>query len=84
MSESGSGSDAFALKTRADKQGDKYVINGTKMWITNAAHAEVFIVMANVDFEAKHRGITAFIVERNNPGIKIGKKEDKVLSICLC
>ncbi|EFA76871.1 acyl-Coenzyme A dehydrogenase [Heterostelium album PN500] len=78
LSESSSGSDAFALKTRADKQGDYYVINGGKAWITNAKEAGVFIVMANVDPSAGYRGITAFLVDRNTPGLEVGKKEDKL------
>jgi len=79
LSEAGSGSDAFALKTKADKVGDdRYVLNGNKLWISQAREAGVFVVFANVDFDQKHRGITAFIVEADNPGIKVGKKEDKL------
>lgn len=78
LSETGSGSDAFALKTRADKDGDDYIINGTKLWITNAGEAGVFLVMANVDFDKKHRGITCFVVDRDTPGLEIQKKEDKL------
>lgn len=78
LSESGSGSDAFALKTKAEADGDYYVINGSKLWITNAGEAGVFLVMANVDFAKKHRGITCFVVERDTPGLEIHKKEDKL------
>ena len=78
LSEAGSGSDAFALRTRADKKGGDYVINGTKMWITNAAEARFFLVMANVDLSKGYKGITCFLVERDAPGLSIGKKEDKM------
>ncbi len=78
LSESGSGSDAFALKLKAEQKGDKFILNGTKLWITNAAHANVFICFANVDFSKGYKGITAFIVERSFPGFKVGKKEDKL------
>ncbi len=78
LSESGSGSDAFALKTRAEDKGDHYVLNGSKSWITNAGEAELFIVMANVDPSKGYKGITAFLVDRKNPGLKINKKEDKL------
>ncbi|KAF2070251.1 hypothetical protein CYY_008434 [Polysphondylium violaceum] len=78
LSESGSGSDAFSLKTTATKQGDNYVLNGTKCWITNAKEAGLFIVMANIDPSQGYKGITAFIVEGSNPGLSIGKKEDKL------
>jgi alkylation response protein AidB-like acyl-CoA dehydrogenase len=78
LSEAGSGSDAFALTTRAVEQGDEYVITGRKLWITNAAEADVFIVFATINPEAGYRGITAFIVERGFPGFTVGKKEDKL------
>ncbi|XP_060795157.1 short/branched chain specific acyl-CoA dehydrogenase, mitochondrial [Neoarius graeffei] len=78
LSEAGSGSDAFSLKTRAEKRGDQYVINGSKMWISNAEHAGVFLVMANADPSAGHRGITCFIVDRDTEGLHIGKKENKL------
>ncbi|MBV70653.1 MAG: acyl-CoA dehydrogenase [Myxococcales bacterium] len=78
LSESSSGSDAFALKTRATLDGDSYILNGSKLWITNGAEASLFIVMANVDPSKGYRGITSFIVERDTPGLKIGKKEDKL------
>lgn len=78
LSEPGSGSDAFALKTRAEKRGDEYVLNGTKLWITNGAEASVYVLMANVDPSQGYRGITAFLVERDFPGFSVGKKEDKL------
>ncbi|KJE89981.1 acyl-Coenzyme A dehydrogenase [Capsaspora owczarzaki ATCC 30864] len=78
LSEAGSGSDAFALQTKAEKKGDDYILNGTKMWITNAAEAGVFLVMANADFSKGYKGITCFIVDRDTPGLEIGKKEDKL------
>ena len=78
LSEPGSGSDAFALTTRAKPQGDGYVIDGRKLWITNGNEADVFIVFATVDPAAGYRGITAFIVERGTPGFTVGKKEDKL------
>jgi len=77
LSEAGSGSDAFALACRAEDKGDYWSINGQKLWITNAAEAGVFIVFANVNPDAGYKGITAFIVEPDFPGMKIGKKEDK-------
>jgi alkylation response protein AidB-like acyl-CoA dehydrogenase len=78
LSEAGSGSDAFALKTRAEDKGDHYEINGSKMWITNAGEAGMFFVMANLDMSAGYRGITCFLVERDTPGLEVGKKEDKL------
>ncbi len=78
LSEASSGSDAFALKLRADKKGDKYVLNGHKLWITNGAEADIFIVFANISPDAGYKGITAFIVEKGTPGLTIGKKEDKL------
>ena len=78
LSEAGSGSDAFALTTRAVADGDDYVLNGRKLWITNAREAGLFIVMANANPDAGHRGITAFIVEHDRPGFTVGKKEDKL------
>lgn len=78
LSEASSGSDAFALKARAEKKGDRWVLNGRKLWITNAAESSLFIVFANVDPSQGYRGITAFLVERDFPGFEIGKKEDKL------
>lgn len=78
LSEPSSGSDAFALKTRAEKRGDHYILNGTKLWITNGAEASAYVLMATVDPSAGYRGITAFIVERDFEGFSVGKKEDKL------
>jgi alkylation response protein AidB-like acyl-CoA dehydrogenase len=78
LSEAGSGSDAFALTTRARQDGDAYVLSGRKLWITNAGEADLFIVFATIDPEAGYRGITAFIVERGFAGFAVGKKEDKL------
>lgn len=78
LSESSSGSDAFALKLKAEKKGDKYILNGNKLWITNGNEANVFIVFANVDPSKGYKGITAFLVERGFPGFQVGKKEDKL------
>src|SRR5262245_53212264 len=78
LSESGSGSDAFAMATRASDQGDHFVLNGRKLWITNANEADLFIVFANADPSAGYRGITAFIVERGFAGFTVGRKEDKM------
>src|SRR5262245_3957631 len=75
LSEAGSGSDAFALTTRAKEDGDGYVINGRKLWITNANEANLFIVFATVNPEAGYRGITAFLIERGAQGFSVGKKE---------
>ncbi|MCG6989684.1 MAG: acyl-CoA dehydrogenase [Gemmatimonadetes bacterium] len=78
LSEAGSGSDAFALACRATADGDDWILNGQKMWITNANEAGVFIVFATVDPGAGYRGITAFVVERDFDGFTVGKKEDKL------
>lgn len=78
LSEAGSGSDAFALTTRAREDGDAYVLSGRKLWITNGNEADIFIVFATINPEAGYRGITAFIVERGMPGFTVGKKEDKL------
>jgi alkylation response protein AidB-like acyl-CoA dehydrogenase len=78
LSEAGSGSDAFALATRAPEQGDGFAITGRKLWITNGNEAGIFIVFANVKPEAGYRGITAFVVERGFDGFSVGKKEDKL------
>jgi len=78
LSEAGSGSDAFALACRAVDAGDHWELTGRKMWITNAAEAELFIVMATVDPSKGYKGITSFLVERSFPGFTVGKKEDKL------
>ncbi len=78
LSEAASGSDAFALQTRAEQRGDHYILNGQKLWITNAKEAGVFIVFATLDPAAGYKGITAFIVEKDSPGFSVGKKEDKL------
>ncbi len=77
LSEAGSGSDAFALSTRAADKGDHWVLNGRKLWITNAAEAGIFIVFANANPDSGYKGITAFLIERDFPGFQVGKREDK-------
>jgi butyryl-CoA dehydrogenase/short/branched chain acyl-CoA dehydrogenase len=78
LSEANAGSDAFALETRAREDGDDYVLNGRKLWITNAKEAGLFVLFANVNRELGYQGITAFLVERDRPGFSVGKKEDKL------
>jgi alkylation response protein AidB-like acyl-CoA dehydrogenase len=78
LSEADAGSDAFALQTRAREDADAFVLNGRKLWITNAAEADDFIVFATVDPAAGYRGITAFVIERTTPGFSVGRKEDKL------
>lgn len=78
LSEPASGSDAFALTTRAVADGDAYRLTGRKLWITNAAEADIFLVFATIDPSAGHRGITCFLIERDMPGFQVGKKEDKL------
>ena len=78
LSEAGSGSDAFALQTRAERKGSDYVLNGRKLWITNAKEAGLFVLFATVDPSAGYKGITAFIVEKDFSGFTVGKKEDKL------
>src|SRR5258707_5710757 len=78
LSEAGSGSDAFALQTRATLKGNDYVLNGRKLWITNGKEAGLFVLSATVDPAAGYKGITAFIIEKNFPGFTGGKKEDKL------
>jgi len=78
LSEAGSGSDAFALTTKAENKGDHFVLNGRKLWITNGAEAGFFIVFANIAPDKGYRGITAFMVERDFPGFSVGKKENKL------
>ncbi|XP_065170666.1 short/branched chain specific acyl-CoA dehydrogenase, mitochondrial-like [Atheta coriaria] len=81
LSETSSGSDAFSLKTTAKKDGDHFILNGSKMWISNSDHAGLFLVMANANPEAGYKGITTFIVERDTPGFSVAKPEKK-LGIC--
>jgi alkylation response protein AidB-like acyl-CoA dehydrogenase len=78
LSEAGSGSDAFALKASAEDAGDHYVLNGAKLWITNANEADLFLVFANLNPDEGYRGITAFIVERGSEGFSVSKKENKL------
>jgi len=78
LSEAGSGSDAFALATRAEDRGEHFVLNGRKLWITNAKEAGLFLLFANANPEAGYRGITAFLIEADAPGFKVGRKEDKL------
>jgi butyryl-CoA dehydrogenase/short/branched chain acyl-CoA dehydrogenase len=78
LSEAGSGSDAFALQTRARRDGDAWVLEGRKLWITNAMEAGLFLVFANVNPEAGYKGITCFVVERGQVGFQVGRKEDKL------
>ena len=78
LSEAGSGSDAFALTTRAEERNDGFVLNGRKLWITNAGEAGLFIIFANINPQLGYRGITAFLVERDAPGFSVGRKEDKM------
>ncbi len=78
LSEAASGSDAFALRATAIDAGDHYVLNGQKLWITNAAESSLFVVLATVAPDQGYRGITAFLVERDQPGFSVGKKEDKL------
>ena len=78
LSEAGSGSDAFALRTKAADKGDHWELTGQKLWITNAKEAEIFIIFANTNFDLGYKGITAFVVERDFEGFSIGKKEKKL------
>ncbi|HEY0081069.1 MAG TPA: acyl-CoA dehydrogenase [Pyrinomonadaceae bacterium] len=78
LSEAGSGSDAFAMKTRATPDGDGFVLSGQKLWITNGVEAEIFVVFATTDPEAGYRGVTAFVVEKGFEGFSVGKKENKL------
>lgn len=78
LSEAGSGSDAFAMATRAEDRGDHFLLNGRKLWITNAAEAGFYLLFANARPEAGYKGVTAFLVERAFPGFQVGKKEDKL------
>ncbi len=78
LSEAGSGSDAFALTTRAREDGDGFVLSGRKLWITNGSEADIFIVFATLDPSKGYRGITALLVERGTAGFTVGRKEDKL------
>ncbi len=78
LSEAGAGSDAFALQCRAQDKGDHWLLNGQKLWITNAKEAGLFVLMATLDPAAGYRGVTAFLVEKDFPGFSVGKKEDKL------
>jgi len=78
LSEAGSGSDAFAMATLAVEDGDRFLLTGRKLWITNAAEAGLFLLFANANPSAGYRGITAFLIERDFPGFQVGKKEDKL------
>jgi alkylation response protein AidB-like acyl-CoA dehydrogenase len=78
LSEASSGSDAFALQTRAELKGSDYVLNGRKLWITNAKEAGLFVLFATLDPAAGYKGITAFLIEKDFPGFSVGKKEDKL------
>ena len=78
LSEAGAGSDAFSLQTRAEEQSDGYRLTGRKLWTTNAKEAGIFLVFANVNREIGYRGVTAFLVEADSPGLTVGKKEDKL------
>src|SRR3954469_978357 len=76
LSEPSSGSDAFGMQTRAEQRGDRWILNGRKMWITNGAEAQIYVVFANANPSAGYKGITAFVVERGFKGFAVGKKED--------
>ncbi|MGA6980480.1 MAG: acyl-CoA dehydrogenase [Candidatus Sulfotelmatobacter sp.] len=78
LSEAGSGSDAFALQTRAELKGSDYLINGRKLWITNSKESDLFILFATIDPAAGYKGITAFLIQKDFPGFTVGKKEDKL------
>lgn len=78
LSEAGSGSDAFALSLRADPDGDDWILNGRKLWITNGGEAGLYVIFGTVRPELRHKGITAFLVERDMPGFTVGKKEEKL------
>jgi alkylation response protein AidB-like acyl-CoA dehydrogenase len=78
LSETSSGSDAFGMQARAEQRGDRWILNGRKMWITNGAEAQIYVVFANANPSAGYKGITAFVVERGFKGFAVGKKEDKL------
>src|SRR5260370_21932790 len=78
LSEAASGADAFGLQTKATKQGDRWILDGRKLWLTNGAEAGFYVIFANTDFAKGYKGITAFAVERGFTGFSVGKKEDKL------
>ena len=78
LSEAGSGSDAFSLITTAKKDGNNYLLNGEKLWVTNGGDAEIFVLFATLDKDQGYKGITCFLVEKDFPGFSVGKKEDKL------
>ena len=78
MSEAGSGSDVISMRLRAERRGDRYVLNGTKFWITNAPHADTLVVYAKTDPDAASRGVTAFLIEKDFPGYRCAQKLDKL------
>jgi alkylation response protein AidB-like acyl-CoA dehydrogenase len=78
LSEASSGSDAFGMQSRAEQRGDRWILTGRKLWITNGAEAEIYVVFANANPAAGYKGITAFVIERGFPGFSVGKKEDKL------
>jgi len=78
LSEPSSGSDAFGMQTRAEQKGDRWILNGRKMWITNGAEAQIYVVFANANPSAGYKGVTAFVIERGFKGFAVGKKEDKL------
>src|SRR3982750_121212 len=78
LTEPSSGSDAFGMQTRAEQRGDRWILNGRKMWITNGAEAQIYVVFANANPGAGYKGVTAFVVERGFKGFAVGKKEDKL------
>jgi isovaleryl-CoA dehydrogenase len=78
MSEAGAGSDVVSMRLKAEKRGDRYVLNGAKFWITNAPHADVLVVYAKTDSEAASRGVTAFLIEKGFAGFSVGQKLDKM------
>jgi isovaleryl-CoA dehydrogenase len=77
MSESGSGSDVTSMKLKAEKKGDRYILNGSKMWITNGPSADVLVVYAKTNPELEHKGITTFIIEKGFKGFSVAQKLDK-------
>src|SRR5205814_4067723 len=78
LSEPASGSDAFGMQSRTEQRGDRWILTGRKLWITNGAEAEIYVVFANANPSAGYKGITAFVVERGFPGFSVGRKEDKL------